>query len=56
MLVCVVLSSRFFVALWSPAGKKHDLMGVVFVVFCHFPKCFLDRIRIKGKVGAVKLV
>ena len=24
--------------------------------FCHFPKCTLVNIRIKGEVGAVKLV
>ena len=29
---------------------------LVFDVFCHFPKCFLVHIRIKGEVGAVKLV
>ena len=50
MSVCVVLSCLLFVALWSPAGK-----GLVFVVFCHFPKCVLVHSRIKGEVGAVKL-
>ena len=28
-----------------------DLLAVVFVVFCHFPKCLLVHIRIKGEVG-----
>ena len=26
------------------------------MVFCHFPKCVLVHIRIKGEVGTVKLV
>ena len=33
-----------------------DLLAVVYVVFCHAPKCVLAHIRIKGEVGAVKLV
>ena len=36
--------------------ERADLMAVVFVVFCHFSKCVLVHIRIKGEVGAVKLV
>ena len=40
------------VTCWESA----DLLAVVFVVFCHLPKCFLVHIRIKDKVGAVKLV
>ena len=28
--------------------------GLLAVVFCHFPKCVLVHIRIKGEVGAVK--
>ena len=28
----------------------------IWFVFCHFPKCVLVHIRIKGEVGAVKLV
>ena len=36
--------------------ERADLFAVVFVVFCHFPKCVLVHIRIKGEVGAVKLV
>ena len=37
---------------WERAG----LFAVVIVVFGHFPKCVLVHIRIKGEVGAVKLV
>ena len=36
--------------------ERADLFAVVIVVFCHFPKCVLVHIRIKGEVGAVKLV
>ena len=36
--------------------EKADLLTVVFVVFCHFHKCILVHIRIKGEVGAMKLV
>ena len=35
--------------------ERADLLAVVSVVFCHFPKCVLVHIRIKGEVGAVKL-
>ena len=59
MLVCVVLSCLFLAALWSPAGKGLTswLSRVLcFLMFCHFPKCVLVNIRIKGEVGAVKLV
>ena len=51
MLVCVVLCSLVFTC-WERA----DLLVVVCVLFCHFPKCVLVHIRIKGEVGAVKLV
>ena len=50
MLVCVVLCS-LVVTCWERA----DLLAVVCVLFCHFPKSFLVHIRIKGEVGAVKL-
>ena len=38
--------------------ERADLLAIVCVcvVFCHFPKCFLVHRRIKGEVGAVKLV
>ena len=36
--------------------ERADLLAVVFVVFCHFPKCVLVHFRIEGEVGAVKLV
>ena len=52
MLVCVVMSFLLFVALWSPVGK-----GLTpWLLFCHFPKYILVHIRIKGEVGALKLV
>ena len=35
---------------------RADLLAVVSVVFCHFSKSDLVHIRIKGEVGAVKLV
>ena len=35
--------------------ERADLLAVVFVVLCHFPKCVLSHIRIKGEVCAVKL-
>ena len=56
MLVCVVLWCLFLVALLSPAGKRDALLAIVFVVFCHFPKCVLVHIRIKGDIDAIKLV
>ena len=36
--------------------EKAYLLAVVFVDFYHFPVCVLLHIRIKGEVGAVKLV
>ena len=36
--------------------ERADLLAVAFVVFCDFPKYVLVHIRIKGEVGAVKLV
>ena len=36
--------------------ERADLLAVVCAVFCHFTKCVLVHIRIKGEVGAVKLV
>ena len=40
----------------SAAVLIGDLRAIVFVVLYHFPKCVLIHIRIKGEVGAVKLV
>ena len=48
-----MLPCMFLVALWSPAWQRADLLAVV---FCHFHKCVLVLIRIKGEVGAVQLV
>ena len=36
--------------------ERADLLAVVLVELCHFPNCVLVHIRIKGEVGAVKLV
>ena len=36
--------------------ERADRLAGLFVVFCHLPKCVLVHIRIKGDVGAVKLV
>ena len=56
-LVCVVLSCFFLpYSLVVTCWERADLLAVVFVAFCHFPKYFLVHIRIKGEVGAVKLV
>ena len=48
----VFVPCRLVVTCWERA----DLLAVMFVVFCHFPKCVLVQNRIKGEVGAVKLV
>ena len=52
--VCAAVSvlCSLLVTCW----ERVDLLAVVFVVFCHFPKCVLVHIRIKGEVGAIKLV
>ena len=53
--VCCAVASipcSLVVTCWERA----DLLAVVCVVFCHFLKCVLVSIRIKGEVGAVKLV
>ena len=49
-VVCVPCSLA--VTCWERA----DLLAVMFVMFCHFPKCVLVHVNIKGEVGAVKLV
>ena len=36
--------------------ERAALLAVMFVMFCQFPKCVAVHIRIKGEVGAVKLV
>ena len=51
MLVCVVFCS-LVVTFW----ERTDLLAVVCVLFNHFPKFVLVHIRIKGEVGAMKLV
>ena len=57
MLVCVccaVVSVPCILMVTSL--ERADLLAVVFVVFCHFPKSVLVHTRTKGEVGAVKLV
>ena len=51
---CAVMSvpCSLVVTCWERA----DLLAVAFVVFCLFPKCVVVHIRIKGEVGALKLV
>ena len=51
---CAVASVQCSLVVTS--WERADLLAVVCVVFCHFPKCVLAYIRIKGEVGAVKLV
>ena len=48
----VSVPCSYLVTYWERA----DLLAILFVVFCHFPKYVLVHIRIKGEVGAVKLV
>ena len=51
---CAVMSvpCNLVVTCWERA----DLLAVVFVVLCHLPKYVLVHIRIKGEVGAMKMV
>ena len=59
LCLSAVLSCLFLVVLWSPAGiglTSWLLFVLCFLVFCHFPKCILVHIRIKGEVGALNLV
>ena len=43
--VAVSVPCSLVVTCWERA----DLLVVKFVVFCHFPKCVLIHIRIKGE-------
>ena len=52
VICCLCVPCSLVVTCWERA----DLLAVVFVEFCYFPKCFLVHIRIKGEVGAVNLV
>ena len=55
VLCCAVVSVLRSLVL--TCWERADLLAVVFVVvFCHFFKCVLVHIRIKGEVGAMKLV
>ena len=48
----VFVPCSLVVTCWERAA----LLAVMFVVFCHFLKCILVHIRIKGEVGNVKQV
>ena len=54
MLVCVVLSPLFRIALWSPAGKR--LTSWLSCVLCLSLSKMCPSPHQKGEVGAVKLV
>ena len=62
LLLVVLHASVCFAVVSVPCSlvvtcwERADLFAVGFVVFCHFPKCFLVHIRIKGEVCAVKLI
>ena len=56
MLVCVSNGGSVLCSLVVTCWERADLLAVVCVVFCHFPKCVPVHIRIKGEVGALKLV
>ena len=48
----VSVSCSLAVTCW----ERTKLLAVKFVVICHFLKCVLVHIRMKGEVGALKLV
>ena len=56
MLVCVSNGVSVLCSLVVTCWERADLLDVVCVVFCHFAKCVLVHMGIKGEVGAVKLV
>ena len=51
---CNVVSDLY--SLVVTCWERADLLAIVCVVFCHFPSCVLVRIRVRGGVGAVRLV
>ena len=55
MLVCVSNDVSVLCSLVVAYWERADLLAVV-CVFCHFHKCLLVHMGIKGEVGAVKLV
>ena len=57
VVCCVVVSIPYSLAVtcWERADPLAVVCVVFSCVFCHFPKCVLVNIRIKGEVGAVKL-
>ena len=36
LCLSVVLSCLFLAALWSPAGKRADLLALLYVMFCMY--------------------
>ena len=56
MLHVGVSCNVVFFSLVVTCRERADLLAVMCVVLCHFPKCVLVHIRIKGEVGAMKLV
>ena len=56
MLVVVVMSCLFFVALWSPAGKGLTSWLSCVLFFVTFPNVSWSTSESKGEVGTVKLV
>ena len=51
----VSVSCSLVVTCWERADLLTRCM-LCFLVLCHFPKCVLVHISMKGEVGAVKLV
>ena len=43
-------------SLMVTCGERDDLFAPFCVVYCHFPRCVLIHIRIKGEDGTVKHV
>ena len=56
MFVCVMLLCLFLVALWSPAGKGLTSWLSYLLVLSLSQMCAGPHQKIKGEVGAVKLV
>ena len=54
ILVCVVLSCLFLVALWSPAAKGLTYWLLYLLCFVTFPNVSWSTLELR--IGAVKLV
>ena len=48
--------TSIFCSIEVTCWERADLLAVVCVVFCHFPKCVLVHTKIKSEVGSMKLV